>query len=85
MSLIEHLQWPAMVVTVVASWLVASNDKKRRRVGFWLFLASNALWIAWGVDDGAYALVVLQFALLVMNVRGAWKTAKDSGAASEQE
>jgi hypothetical protein len=73
MDWIDLLQWPAMVVTVVAAWLVASQSKRRRRVGFWVFLLSNVLWIAWGLHDRAYALVVLQFALGAMNVRGAFR------------
>jgi hypothetical protein len=73
MDWIDVLQWPAMVVTVVAAWLVASQSKRRRRVGFWVFLLSNVLWIAWGLHDPAYALVVLQLALGAMNVRGAFR------------
>jgi len=68
------VQWPAMVVTVFASWLVGSNDKGRRNTGFWVFLASNVLWIVWGVHDRAYALITLQLALAVMNIRGMVKT-----------
>lgn len=70
---LDLLQWPAMVVTIVASWLVASRDEKRRGIGFWVFLASNALWIAWGWHASAYALILLQVALIVMNIRGAAK------------
>lgn len=69
-DLFDLVQWPAMLVTVAAAWLVASRARGRREWGFWLFLASNALWIVWGWHDGAYALVVLQVALAFMNVRG---------------
>jgi hypothetical protein len=62
-----------MAVTVTAAYLVASQSKRRRSVGFWLFLASNALWIAWGWYANAAALIVLQMALAAMNVRGARK------------
>ena len=31
---LDLLQWPAMVVTLVASWLVASRAKKQREIGF---------------------------------------------------
>lgn len=68
------VQWPAMLVTVLASWLVASSDKRRRNWGFWVFLLSNALWIAWGIPAAAWALVTLQVALAAMNIRGAAKT-----------
>ncbi|MBI2770165.1 MAG: hypothetical protein HYX47_11110 [Burkholderiales bacterium] len=70
---INWLQWPAMAATVLAAWLVASTHKGRRAVGFWVFLASNALWVAWGLHDGAMALIVLQLALAALNIRGALK------------
>ena len=50
-----------------------SQRKFKRNWGFWLFLLSNVLWIIWGVADGAYALIVLQFALAALNIRGAVK------------
>jgi hypothetical protein len=62
-----------MVVTVLAAWLVASQRKFKRNWGFWVFLLSNVLWIAWGLNDGAYALIVLQVCLAFLNVRGAIK------------
>ena len=67
------LQWPAMIVTVLASWLVGSRHARRREIGFWVFLLSNALWIVWGWHDQAMALVVLQLMLAAMNIRGAIK------------
>ena len=72
-DLINAIQWPAMLVTVGASWLVGSTHRHRRSVGFWLFVASNALWVVWGVHGGAPALVVMQVCLAAMNVRGMLK------------
>lgn len=73
MNWIDWLQWPAMVVTVIAAWLVASQKKFKRNWGFWLFLLSNVLWIIWGLHDKAYALIVLQVCLAALNIRGAMK------------
>ena len=73
---LDWVQWPAMLVTVLASWLVGSNVKERRNTGFWVFMLSNLLWIAWGVHAQAYALIVLQVALAAMNIRGMFKTAE---------
>jgi hypothetical protein len=73
MDYIDMLQWPAMVVTVLASWLVASRSRRRRKIGFWVFLASNVLWAVWGWHTRAYALIVLQVLLAVMNARGVYK------------
>jgi hypothetical protein len=70
---LDALQWPAMVVTLIAAWLVASTRKNRREAGFWWFIASNVLWIAWGWHAHAWALIALQVGLFAMNVRGAVK------------
>ena len=75
MEILPLLQWPAMLATVIAAWLIASRSKRRRAVGFWCFLAGNALWIAWGWHAQAYALVVMQVALAGLNIRGVKKTA----------
>jgi hypothetical protein len=75
MQYVDLIQWPAMVVTVVAAWFVASSSRARRKAGFWLFLASNVLWIVWGLKAQAYALVTLQFCLALMNIRGERKNA----------
>ena len=73
MNYIDWIQWPAMVITVIAAWMIGSQRKFKRNWGFWLFLLSNVLWIIWGVSDGAYALIALQFALAGLNIRGAVK------------
>ena len=84
MEILDLLQWPAMVVTITASWLVASSNERRRNVGFWVFLVSNALWIVWGWHAGAMALIALQVGLAAMNIRGAMKTEDASDNDSEK-
>lgn len=74
--MLDLLQWPAMVVTVTAAWLVASQNAKKRAWGFWVFLASNLMWIAWGLHAKAWALIVLQLALATLNIRGVRKNEK---------
>lgn len=74
MDLFDLIQWPAMLTTLAASWLIASSREGRRNVGFYLFLASNVLWLQWGWHAGAFALVALQLGLAAMNIRGALKT-----------
>ncbi|MBA2270516.1 MAG: hypothetical protein H0W20_07955 [Chthoniobacterales bacterium] len=77
MEWIDHIQWPAMVVTLLSAWLVASQKKGRRQWGFWLFLLSNVLWITWGWHDRAYALITLQVGLALLNMRGVAKNDTD--------
>ena len=78
---LDLLQWPAMVVTVCAAWLVASRSARKREAGFWVFLSSNVLWTIWGWHAQAYALIALQVVLAATNIRGAYK----NEAAQQQE
>lgn len=77
-TLLDAVQWPAMVITLLATWLVASSNERRREWGFGCFVASNLLWVVWGLHDGAHALVALQFGLLALNLRGAKKAEQAS-------
>ncbi|MEP7184392.1 MAG: hypothetical protein ABI767_01030 [Rhodanobacter sp.] len=60
-----------MAITIMAAWYVSSRKKTRRSVGFWCFLGSNVLWVIRGWHTVAYALIVLQICLAVMNIREA--------------
>jgi hypothetical protein len=73
MDYLDLLQWPAMIVTVAAAYLVASRSPHKRAAGFWCFLAGNVLWVLWGFHDRAWALVGLQFCLAALNIRGVYK------------
>ncbi len=79
MDELHLLQWPAMIITIVATWLTASQTRRTRLLGFWSFLASNVLWVIWGWHDEAYAIVVMQIALTLLNIRGAWKNESATG------
>lgn len=72
-EMLSALQWPAMVITLTAAWLVASRSKSKRHRGFWCFIASNIIWIVWAWSEQAYALIVMQLGLFAINVTGARK------------
>ena len=76
-DLLNVVQWPAMVITLTAAWLVASRSKHNRRFGFWCFIASNICWIIWAWFEHAYALIVMQLGLFAINVRGAKKNQRE--------
>ena len=62
-----------MLVTLFAAYLIGSKRAERRVFGFSMFILSNVLWIVWGIHDEAWALIALQAALMVTNVRGIFK------------
>src|SRR5262249_32834594 len=66
-DIVELLQWPAMAASLLAAWLVGSRAARRRLLGFWVFLLSNLLWIVWGWQDDAWALIVLNCCLAATN------------------
>jgi hypothetical protein len=81
MNWLDFVQWPAMLATVIAAWLVGSRSPRRRNWGFWWFILSNILWVVWGWPARAYALIVLQFCLLALNIRGAKKNDPENSPA----
>ena len=72
-----------MVATLLSAWLVAEQSKTKRKWGFWIFILSNVLWVAWGWKAHAYALIVLQFGLAALNVRGDIRISGAGARASE--
>ncbi len=84
MDFVNLLQWPAMAITIAATLLVASSDSRHRKTGFWLFLASNGLWIAWGVHAYTPALIALQIALAGLNIHGALKARRAKKTSSRK-
>ncbi|HZV65700.1 MAG TPA: hypothetical protein VFG03_12425 [Telluria sp.] len=64
------LEWPAMGVSLLASWWMASRQAQRRVLAFWALIVGNLLWIAWGWGDDAWALIALQVGLIALNLRG---------------
>ncbi|AKA24386.1 hypothetical protein [Pseudomonas chlororaphis] len=77
MDYLDWLQWPAMLVTVLAAWLIGSLKPGRRVAGFVCFMLSNLLWVLWGWHAHAWALIVLQVCLGIMNLRGLRKNTAD--------
>lgn len=74
MDYVNLLQWPAMVINILAVWLLTYQVKRMRQAGFLFSLLSNVLWIIWGWHVGALAVLGLQFALAAINIRGVRKT-----------
>ena len=83
MNYLDWVQWPAMMLTAIAAWLVGSRSEARRNSGFWIFLFSNLLWVIWGWHASAYALIVLQVCLAILNIRGAQKNDPEAHSASD--
>lgn len=79
-ELLDALQWPAMVATLAAAWMVASQRKRKRNWGFWVFILSNVLWLAWGWHTKAWALMALQLGLFALNLRAARKNDPEKDA-----
>ena len=67
---VDWVQWPAMLITVASAWFIGSQQAHRRMIAFWGFILSNALWVIWGLNADAYALILLECILVGMNARG---------------
>ncbi|WP_131107284.1 hypothetical protein [Pseudomonas sp. Sample_10] len=74
-----------MAVTILAAWLIGSQRPGRRMTGFMCFSLSNVLWVIWGLYAGAYALIILQVCLSLMNLRGLRKNSKEKENEQSQD
>ena len=62
-----------MAISLGAAYWMGSKKASKRIVAFWMLIAGNLLWIAWGWGDSAYALIALNVGLLGLNIRGIMK------------
>jgi hypothetical protein len=76
MDIVDLLQWPAMVITVIAAWLVGSASRASAPSASGASSRATCLWVVWGLHDHAYALVALQFFLAAINARGSTRTSE---------
>lgn len=72
-----------MVLTALGAYLVASISETKRKIAFWSYLGSNVLWTLWGWHTQAWAVIVLQAVLVILNVRGVKKN-KQAEASGNQ-
>jgi hypothetical protein len=77
--MIDLLQWPAMLLTIAAAWCIGSCRPGRRRTGFCCFIASNVLWVIWGL--ACTGLGVNRAAVLPVRHELAWLEEEHSGTA----
>lgn len=69
--MLEFMQWPALMFSVVGSWYLSDKTARHRSIGFFLFLLANFCWIAWGcVTPNAYGLILTQMYYIVTSFRG---------------
>ncbi|ARO87627.1 hypothetical protein EBAPG3_007490 [Nitrosospira lacus] len=80
MDYFSLLQWPAMVVNILAVWLLTSQTKGKRHAGFLFSILSNVLWVIWGWHAQAFAVLGLQVALATLNIQGVRKTESNAQA-----
>jgi hypothetical protein len=72
---ISWIQWPAMVVTIAASYWVASDNQRWRCVGSWLFPDQQRAVDMWAIAEDAYVPIILPVGLALMKIRGVDKNA----------
>jgi hypothetical protein len=68
------LSWGGCILLLIALSLI--GDKKK--VGFYIALIAESMWVAWGLMTHSMALVVMSIFIMVMYVRAIWAWGKDS-------
>jgi nicotinamide riboside transporter PnuC len=68
--MLDIISWLGCIILLLALELVA----RKRIEGFFIAIVAEALWIYWGVQTKAYALVAMSVAIVLMYFRAiyAW-------------
>lgn len=67
------LSWGGCALLLIGLKLIGDKMK----IGFYVALVAEAMWIIWGVLTGSYALVAMSAAITVMYVRAIRQWGKD--------
>jgi len=73
MSYLDLLSWAGCIFLLYGLKLI--GDKKR--LGFYIALWAEFLWIVWGLITHAHALVAMSVVITLMYVRAIWLWGKD--------
>lgn len=63
------IEWLACLTGLIGAFLLASNNRSSKW-GFVAFLASNALWIAYGISIQAWGLITMQVGFTATSLIG---------------
>ena len=69
-TILNLLQWPALVLAIAGAPLVASGVSRRVYVGFTLWTVSNLCWIAWALTTGTWSVLLMQVYFLFTSLAG---------------
>lgn len=69
---LDLLQYPGAALGLVGAVLVAGKTDRWRRLGFGLWLGSNAALIGWAIWAGAWGLFGMYVVYFVTSAIGLW-------------
>lgn len=64
------LEYAAVALSMAGALLVSSPKRRRRRAGFLVWIASNALFVAWAACIDARAVIIMYLFYSVTSLRG---------------
>ena len=69
-AILPMIQYPATCFTVGAYYFIGGKTNFVRKLGFFLGIAGNLVWIAYAINPIQYGLIVTNAAILILGVRG---------------
>ena len=76
---LDLLQWPGATLGLIGALLVAMASPRNRRLGFILWLGSNACLITWACWSGAWPLAGMYVFYFATSVLGVWNNRRRAG------
>ena len=72
----DLLQWPGAALGLIGALLVAGTSSDARRLGFALWLGSNAFLIGWTLWSNAWGLFGMYVFYFITSALGLWNNRK---------
>lgn len=70
------IDWIAALLGLAGMWLLPSQKK----TAIVLFLAGNALWLAWGLSTGSHGVIANYIIMGALNARTLWTWVREARA-----
>jgi len=69
----------ACILSIVGAHLVSGDNNRHRRIGFFIWLCSNTMWVMYGITNGYSVAFVLQYSYFIyQTIRGIINNKKEN-------
>ena len=69
-AILPMIQYPATCLTIGAYYFIGGKTNFVRKLGFFMGVVGNFVWMVYAIDPIQYGLIITNAAILTLGVRG---------------